>query len=201
MTVRSALGVWRWRRNPLRRGTDLVEAWLALAALLLIGCAAPAAGWVAGSRVDAALTASVREQRAHRHLARAAVVRVLPRGPGESDAGAAGREARRRVVARWTAPDGGVRTGTLPVLPGVRPGDRVPVWTDDLGRQTSRPMAAATAVTRAVLAGVGAAAGVAALVEAARRLVLWRLVRRRHAGWDLAWERAGQDWGRAGAGS
>ncbi|CAM5432351.1 putative protein OS=Streptomyces antimycoticus OX=68175 GN=SANT12839_015160 PE=4 SV=1 [Streptomyces antimycoticus] len=52
-----------------------------------------------------------------------------------------------------------------------------------------------------MLAGIGAAGATAVLVDGARRLVVWQLMRRRYAQWDLAWERAGQDWGRADADS
>ena len=31
--MRAISGLWRWRDNPLRRATDLAEAWLALAVL------------------------------------------------------------------------------------------------------------------------------------------------------------------------
>jgi hypothetical protein len=41
----------------------------------------------------------------------------------------------------------------------------------------------------------------AGLVECGRRLVLWRMVRRRYARLDRAWEQAGPDWGLTGAGS
>jgi hypothetical protein len=42
-------GLWRWRRNPLRRATDLVEAWLALVVLLLVLVAAPVIGSLVGA--------------------------------------------------------------------------------------------------------------------------------------------------------
>ena len=41
-TVRSLIGLWRWRHNPLRRTTDLVEAWLARWLDSLAAVAAPA---------------------------------------------------------------------------------------------------------------------------------------------------------------
>lgn len=52
-----------------------------------------------------------------------------------------------------------------------------------------------------MLAGIGAALLAAGLVEGGRRLAVWRMVRRRYARWDQAWERAGPDWGKAGTGS
>ncbi|MFJ6947749.1 hypothetical protein ACISU4_24405, partial [Streptomyces wuyuanensis] len=72
--MRAVSGLWRWRHNPLRRTTDLVEAWLAVAAALLLVLAVPAAGWGLGGLADEALAESVREQSAER---RPAVARVL----------------------------------------------------------------------------------------------------------------------------
>jgi hypothetical protein len=75
------------------------------------------------------------------------------------------------------------------------------VWTDERGRLVARPLDSASAATHAVLAGLGAALLTAAAVEGGRRLALRRMVRRRYARWDQAWERAGPDWGRTGTGS
>ncbi|GAA3901711.1 hypothetical protein GCM10023084_62730 [Streptomyces lacrimifluminis] len=35
--------LWRWRRNPLRRRTDLAQAWITLALFLTVPAATPAA--------------------------------------------------------------------------------------------------------------------------------------------------------------
>lgn len=195
-------GLWRWRRNPLRRKTDLAEAYAALVAAVLIVLAAPAAGWAAGSLAHGALKRTAQEQRAERHLVEATVVEVLPQPPIDSDPEtASARDAHHRVHARWTGPDGSRHEGTLGTHPGADAGESFRIWTDDQGRLTSRPLDSATTATHAVLAGIGAGAATAGLVDGARRLVVWRLVRRRYAQWDIAWERAGQDWGRADADS
>lgn len=36
--------LWRWRRNPLKRRSDIAEAWAALPVLLVLLIAAPTAG-------------------------------------------------------------------------------------------------------------------------------------------------------------
>ncbi|MFI2642347.1 hypothetical protein [Streptomyces sp. NPDC018610] len=196
-------GLWRWRHNPVRRTTDLVESWVALAALLLVLVAAPVAGSLVGSAAQDALQRSVRDQRQSRHLVRATVVaRADERTPRPDPEISSRRAARSRVVADWTAPDGTRRHG--PVTTGLkdpRPGDRFALWTDRRGRIVTRPLDSGTATAHAALAGLGTAMVTAGLVESIRRLVLWRLVRRRYACWDRAWERAGPDWGRAGADS
>jgi hypothetical protein len=50
--VQAISGLWRWRGNPLRRTTDLVESWVALAALLLCLVAAPVIGAFAGAATE-----------------------------------------------------------------------------------------------------------------------------------------------------
>ncbi|MFE6281147.1 hypothetical protein [Streptomyces sp. NPDC057877] len=200
--MRAIGGLWRWRHNPLRRTTDLVESWVALTALLLILIAAPLLGSLVGASTERALQRSVREQRESRHEVTATVVRKLTDSVLAADPETTARDPRSRVLADWTAPDGTSRHG--PVIARVErpePGDRFRIWTDGHGRAMTRPLDPATATTHAVLAGVGAALLTACLVEGARRLAVWRMVRRRHAALDRAWEQAGPDWGRTGAGS
>ncbi|MFI2368114.1 hypothetical protein [Streptomyces sp. NPDC018833] len=202
--MRAAAGIWRWRHNPLRRVTDLAEAWLALVAALALLTAGPVVGWITGTLTDEYLRHSVRIQRQQRH---AATATVLGPATGASPAAfdpesSATSEQRRTVVAQWSAPDGTRRTGTLTIgVPHARTGGTFPVWTDGSGRMVPRPMDPATARVHATLAGIGAAGAFGVLVECARRLLLWRLVRRRFADLDRAWAAVGPDWGRAGAGS
>ncbi|WP_282699870.1 hypothetical protein [Streptomyces sp. CC219B] len=200
--MRAISGLWRWRHNPLRRATDLAEAWLAVAALLAVLVAAPVAGAVVGGLAQDALQESVRQQRSSRHLVTATVLAELGRAPLDADPeAAAGREPRTRVQADWTAPDGTARSGAVTAaLDAPRPGDRFALWTDRQGRPAARPLDSATATTHAVLAGFGAALVSIGLVETVRRLIVWHMVRRRYARLEQAWLRVGPDWGRAGTG-
>ncbi|MFJ9711766.1 hypothetical protein [Streptomyces sp. NPDC101234] len=201
--MRAIRGLWRWRRNPLRRATDLVEAWVALAALLLTVVAAPLLGSLVGAAAQKALQESVRQQHHDRSLVTATVVRKLggPLVEPDPDATSA-HDTRSRVLADWTAPDGTHRHGpALTTLQSPHKGDHFGVWTDRHGLMTARPLDSATATTHAVLAGFGAALLTTVLVEGGRRMIVWRMVRRRYARWDQAWERAGPDWGKAGTGS
>ncbi|MFH8565546.1 hypothetical protein [Streptomyces sp. NPDC017988] len=201
--MRAIVGLWRWRHNPLRRGTDLVEAWVALAALVLIVVAAPVVGTLTAGLSRDALLASVREQREARHATIGTVVRKVPAPPLDPDPEtASARDAHSRVLARWAGPDGTDRSGVVAArLDAPRPGDHFRLWTDERGRVVGRPLDPVTATTHAALAGLGAATAGVALVEGARRLVLWRIVQGRYARLDQAWAKAGPDWGRAGTGS
>lgn len=202
--MRAAAGIWRWRHNPLRRATDLAEAWVALVAALLLVTAAPVVGWIAGTLADESLRQSVRIQRQQRHPTTATVLApATVAGPAAFDPGStAAREQRRAVSAEWTAPDGTRRTGRVTTgLWSPRKGATFTVWTDGSGRTVPRPMDPGTARAHAALAGIGAALAFGLLVECLRLIVLWRLVRRRFADLDRAWAAVGPDWGRAGAGS
>ncbi|WP_121751125.1 hypothetical protein [Streptomyces sp. E2N166] len=201
--MRAISGLWRWRHNPLCRATDLAEAWVALTGLLLILCVAPLAGARVGGAAQDAMQRSVRDQHESRHRVTATVVRSLKRPPvalGPDGTSAGG--LRSRVLAAWTAPDGSRHEA--PVMASIddpETGDRFAVWTDGRGRTVARPLDSATATTHAVLAGFGATVVAAALIEAGRRIVVWRMVRRRYARWEREWDRVGPDWGRTGAGS
>ncbi|MFF1556616.1 hypothetical protein [Streptomyces sp. NPDC058279] len=202
----TAVGVWRWRRNPLRRRTDLFEAWLALAAAVCVLVLAPAIGWFAGTRVDDTLQQAVREQRQERYLVPAVVLR--PAQSTLADGVTADRSAgpqtpqRTRILASWTAPDGTSHQGTVPAAEEPpRPGDRFRIWTDTSGRLVGQPLASSAAAFHSVMAGLAAALGVAALVETIRRLIVRRLMHRRYIRLDRAWAAVGPDWGRTGAGS
>ncbi|MER6082135.1 hypothetical protein [Streptomyces sp. NPDC001833] len=201
--MRAIRGLWRWRRNPLRRATDLAEAWVALAALVLIVVAAPLLGSFVGAAAQDSLQRSVRQQQHDRHLVLATVVRKLGGAPVEPDPDATSvHDTRSRVLADWTAPDGTRQEGpVLTTIKSPHKGDHFDVWTDRQGVVTARPLDTATATTHAVLAGFGAALLAAGLVEGGRRTIVWRMVRRRYARWDQAWDRAGPDWGKAGTGS
>ncbi|WP_369167007.1 hypothetical protein AB5J49_03610 [Streptomyces sp. R28] len=201
--MRAISGLWRWRHNPLRRATDLAEAWVALGALLLILVVTPFVGALAGGTAQGVLQKSVREQRASRHLVTATVIRKLEGSSLDADPEVTtGRDLRTRVVAGWTAPDGSVHQGSVMAsLDTPQPGERFTMWTDQQARPVARPLDPATAATHAVLAGFGAALLAVGLVEGIRRLVVWRMVRRRYARWDQAWDKAGPDWGRTGTGS
>ncbi|MDI5972073.1 hypothetical protein POF50_022500 [Streptomyces sp. SL13] len=199
--MRSIPGNWRWRPNPLRRRSDLVEAWAGLAAVAITVVGAPAAGIAAGRAVDTTLRHAAATQRAQRHEVRAVVLPAArPRSgtiaPQSSDGQATSHTAR----ISWKGSDGKPHQALVTIVGRHTAGTTLPVWIDRDERPVDPPLDTATATSNAVAAGVGAAAALAALVMAARNLLGWRLLRRRLADWERAWSRIGQDWGRAGAG-
>lgn len=201
--MRTAIGLWRWRHNPLRRTTDVIEAWVALTAAVLLCLAVPAAGVAAGLAANTSLQRSVRAQYEERVPTVARVVRLAEEGVGRRADEAAGEQRLRpAVVADWTAPDGSRHTGTVNTSRQyAHPGGSFPLWTDRAGRPVTPPMHPETARAHALVAGLTVALLAGLVVESARRLVVLRLVQRRYARLDRAWAQAGPDWGRTGTGS
>ncbi|MET8449717.1 hypothetical protein [Streptomyces sp. NPDC005209] len=179
--------LWRWRTNPLRRHDDVVEAWTVLVvwAVVLLG------GAVAGLVTAQATEAAFARQRAERHPVRA----VLLADASGSAAASRRAEERSPASARWTAPDGTVRTGEARVDGDLKAGTEVRVRQDDTGGLVPEPAGRRQAAVEAGLAGTGAACALAGAALAAGTVARRRLDRRRLDGWDREWDRIGPRWG------
>ncbi|WUB77613.1 hypothetical protein OG734_44075 [Streptomyces sp. NBC_00576] len=184
---------WRWRRNPLRRRSDVVEAWtvLVLAVALFVG--APLAGVLAARWTYDEARATATAQRAERHLVHAVAV-------AGADAGAppalAGRQYLYRVRVLWTEPGAGARTATAHVPAGTRRGDAVDLWLDAHGRTVAPPPGAAAVRQHTAAVGICAAGVAAGVVLLARTALRRTVVQRRLGEWERAWARTGPEWTR-----
>ncbi|HZF88428.1 DUF3592 domain-containing protein [Streptomyces sp.] len=184
---------WRWRRNPLRRRSDVVEAWtvLVVAVLLVVGAPLAGAGAAWWAHQDARATAA--EQRAERHRVRAEVV---DHGPDSMSALQGGRAYAYRATVRWTDPGAGVRTAVARVPAGTERGERVDVWFDGRGRTVPAPPDDSVIWQHSLAMG-GCAAGVTAgTVLLGHTLVRRAALRRRLAEWDREWARTEPQWTR-----
>ncbi|MEV0692409.1 hypothetical protein [Streptomyces sp. NPDC050388] len=181
---------WRWRKNPLRRRSDLIEAWLLLATLVLALLAGAFAGLAAAGAVDGSLAG----RRAQAHTVQATLVgdaaRALPTPVAEDGDGSGHVWAK----VRWTAPDGTVRTGRAEAVPGSKAGSVVTVWTDGEGRLVSEPTGGADAQFQIVMAGLTVAAAGGGLVLLGGRLVQRRIQRRRAVAWEAEWRLVEPTW-------
>ncbi|MET9812305.1 MULTISPECIES: hypothetical protein [unclassified Streptomyces] len=182
--------LWRWRRNPLKRRADRVEAWVVLGVGLLTVCAGLLAGTAVSRSVEDGLA---RERDEWRPL----VARLAERAPGTAS-GNRGASRADQVWAEvvWTAADGSPHSGQVRVPAGSAAGSPVTVWTDPEGRQVTRPVTESQARVRAWLIGTVAAACAATVPLLAGRAVRGRLERRRIDQWDAEWSRFGPMWGR-----
>jgi hypothetical protein len=179
--------------NPLRRRSDVIEAWLLpvwiAAFLVLCPLVAGAAGlWV---RSDAA---GARHAELSWHRVPAVLLQAAA-GPEMSDNG-----ANTWVVwtpARWSA-DGRERVGSVPVPAKTRAGSTVTIWLDRAGKVRVPPATAAQVRDRVIVVTLAALAGLAVFL--AGMLVLARRIldRRRLAGWESAWLTVGPTWSRQG---
>ncbi|MFF4603239.1 hypothetical protein ACFY12_10885 [Streptomyces sp. NPDC001339] len=170
-----------WRHDLLRRGTDVAQSWMALAAGLLIAVAAPTAGVLAGQAVD---TAS-QQQRADWHAVTAVVTKEPPARAGRDARDGTG--GRVHATVRWTASDHTVRTGETTVAPGAHAGDRTTVWLDEHGALLRDPSTPADILVRSVVAGTLAASGTGLLVFGTDRAGVLLLNRKRYAQWEKEW--------------
>ncbi|MEU5275692.1 hypothetical protein AB0G87_04645 [Streptomyces asoensis] len=181
--------LWRWRRNPLKRRADMVEAWVVLGVWALTALVGSLAGWMTAGAVEGGLA---RERVEWRPL----MARLTERAPGK--AAASGTSSGDQVWAKvgWTGPDGSSHNGQVRVGPGSASGTPVMVWTDPQGRLVTKPATAAQAGLRASLVGGLAGVGAATLPFVGGRVLLGRMERRRVEQWDTDWARFDALWGR-----
>lgn len=180
---------WRWRRNPLRRRSDRVEAWTVLAAGVLLAAAAPAVGVAAGAGVESAALAQSRGW----HRTSAVLTQEAPATSGSVYADSAGYPVRATV--RWTATDGSTRTGKALVQPGSQAGTRTVIWLDRHGALKDKPATHSEAVAQGVVLGSLAATGTGLLVLGGLWTVRFRLDAARDTEWEREWAAIDPHWG------
>ncbi|WDF36008.1 hypothetical protein PBV52_04000 [Streptomyces sp. T12] len=181
--------LWRWRRNPLKRRADAVEAWVLLAAWALTVLAGVLAGLTAAGTVEQGMA---RERVEWRPV----VALLTEKAPGTTES-RSGTSSGASVWAkvRWSARDGSAHTGQARVRPGSGVGTPVTVWTDPQGRLVTQPATPSEARLRAALVGglAGMCAGSVPFI--AGRALRSRLESRRIDQWGYEWARFGPLWG------
>ncbi|MGW2559403.1 Rv1733c family protein [Streptomyces sp. NPDC001514] len=185
---------WRWRRNALRRRSDAVEAWTALALGTTLFLGGPAAALAAGWSVYTQDRATAAEQAASRERVRAVLLQDAP-PPIPSAEGIVNVE-KYQVAVRWTARDGGTEVGVAPVSAGSKRGERTDVWLDAQGRVAASPKGDADVWLETFAAGSGAAACTALVVAGLRMAVRRAADRHRMAEWERDWSRTEPEWSR-----
>jgi hypothetical protein len=178
-------------RNPLRRRTDRIEAWLRVVLTAVVLTCAPFVVWWSGSSAyDQAAAAA--DWHGNRLVPVQAVLLQDADHPTQTYDG----NGTSPVQARWTAPNGVVRTG--PVVPPAmapkvaRAGTTILILTDEDGspvhRTAPNPSASATGV------GLASAALIAAVYAAVLLAVRRLLDRRRMADWQDGWRHVEPRW-------
>lgn len=179
--------LWRWRRSPLRRRSDLVEAWVVLCAWVFALVGALVGGLVAAD----AVTRSAEQQRAQSRKVTAVLVEETE-DPGPS------RVTADHLVwgtVRWTGPDGATHTDDARVPPDSRAGTKVDVWTDRHGVVVNEPLSGTEILLHSIAGGVLAAGAAGGAVLGCAWTVRMGLERRRMEQWAAEWERMDTPWG------
>ncbi|MHC5702397.1 Rv1733c family protein [Streptomyces tirandamycinicus] len=73
--------LWQWRRNPLRRRSDLAQAWIALGRILAVLATTPAAMFLVGDGAHRHFQQTARHEASTRHETPAVLVHNAPRHP------------------------------------------------------------------------------------------------------------------------
>jgi hypothetical protein len=170
-------------RNLLRRRTDRVEAWLRLAlAVAAVVCGPVLVSWVGAAAYGSTLAAAERDRE---HLFPVDAVLM------EDTVGLAYVQGEDgvwpvSVMARWTAPNGGQRTGQVITESAGAAGAVVVIWTDVRGNVVDRANSPSPSGA-ALGAGIVTALGIAAIHASILLVVRRSLNRRRMASWELEW--------------
>ncbi|MFF7929753.1 hypothetical protein [Streptomyces sp. NPDC007940] len=179
--------LWRWRRNPLRRRADVLEAWVVLGAWLLT--------MVAGVLAGLGVCRAVEHQMARERVEwRPVVAHLSQRAPGTADPGTSSGERVWGEVA-WIGADGSAHTGQVRVDPGSTQGTAVTVWTDARGRLMTQPATEGQAEIRGAMIGGLVGISTAAVPFVGGRVLRGRMERRRLERWDTDWAHFGPLWG------
>ncbi|MGW1892515.1 Rv1733c family protein [Streptomyces sp. NPDC002004] len=181
---------WRWRRNPLRSRSYLVEAWANLLIALAVLVGMPTAAFVAGSAAYDHARAQAVMERATRRPVQAEVVARVPQFAYAKETD----PAKVVVTVRWKDSTGTPRTGTVSARRGTTRGDGVRIWLDERGRIASAPMGGQEITTRACCAGSEAAVLVALGAVSLHVAVRSTMQRRRLACWEREWRQVGPQW-------
>ena len=183
----SRVRLYRPDRNPLRRGSDRIEA-LFVVLFLLMFTAGLVLAPIFGRQV---YENGLRAERAGRWV----TARLLEDAPRPALAPYSGQTAPRAEVT-WTGPGGRPEIATVPVSPGAKAGSTTRLWVDGSGRVTPAPPRREERVAQAIAVGLTTVLLSSGLALAGYALVRVVLDRRRLAAWGAEWLVAEREWRR-----
>jgi len=178
-------------RNPLRRGTDRVEAALRLVMILLAVVAVPAAAVAAGLWADHYALHRAQVQRTVNHQVTAVLLENAP-ATGVQDPYTSVRTTW--VAARWQPPGQPPRTGEVLAQAGASKGSTVRTWIDPSGAVTEPPPDHRIVVGDVWLAVMATCLVSWLVLLAAGVLVRRGLDHRRLRAWEAEWRASGPLW-------
>lgn len=172
-------------RNPLRRSSDRVETVVLTLLVIAFLAAAPFIALASGSWAFARAHQAQVEQQASSYRVSALVLKV------EAPSGA---YVDPSAQARWTAHDGKVVTGEIPVPFGTMVGATEQLWTTTDGQLTDPPLRDSQVTGQAYAAEAVGVGALAVLLTTAGLVTHWRLNKRRMAAWETEWRTTGPRW-------
>jgi hypothetical protein len=178
-------------RNPLRRGTDRIEAALRLVMIIMLVAAVPAAAVDVGQRADHAALNRAHAQQTANHLVNAVLLEQAPT-TGIPDPYTSVQTTW--VLARWQPPGSPSRTGEVLATAGARKGSTVRTWITPSGEVTGPPLDHRDIVGDALIAAVATCLGSWLVLLASAALARRALDRRRLNAWDAEWRASGPLW-------
>jgi len=174
-------------RNPLRRGTDRIEAALRLVMLIMLVAVVPAAAVVAGQQADHAALNRAHAQQAADHLVNAVLLEQAP-VTGAPDPYTSVQTTW--VLARWQPPGLAPRTGEVLAPAGAHKGSTVRTWINASGAVTDPPLDHRNIVGDVCIAVIATCLVSWLVLLTSSMLARRALDRRRLSAWDAEW-RAG----------
>jgi hypothetical protein len=178
-------------RNPLRRGTDRVEAALRLVMIILAVVAVPAAAFAAGRWTDHYVRHQAQLQQAVDHQVAAVLLRDAP-ATGVPDPYTSVETTW--VPARWQPSGQPPRTGEVLAVAGARKGSTVQTWIDPSGAVTDPPLDHRVIAGDVWLAVMATLLVSEVLLLAAGVLARRMFDRQRLRAWEAEWRTSGPLW-------
>jgi hypothetical protein len=175
-------------RNELRRTSDRIEAWSALALIIAF---VPLAVLSAACAVSLVRESAVTAQRAGTlRQVTAVLLHAVPAGDPAVPGSAA-----FYAPARWTVA-GSTHVGDVQAIPGSPAGTAIRIWVDAAGTVEQPPPTPGQITDEVVLALIAAPVGVALALWLAWYAMKCLLNRRRLASWAQEWSSLGPSWKR-----
>src|SRR5271169_302089 len=179
-------------RNPLRRGTDRLEAALRLVMMIMLVTAVPAAAVFAGQQADHVALNRAHAQQAADHLVSAVLLEQAP-ATGTPDPYTSVQTTW--VLARWQPPGLPPRTGEVLAPVGAPKGSTVRTWINPSGAVTDPPLNHRDIAGDVCIAVVATCLVSWLVLLASGALARRMLDRRRLNAWDAEWRGSGPPWG------
>src|SRR3954453_2987659 len=178
-------------RNPLRRGTDRVEAALRLVLIIFLVVVISAAAVTAGRWADHKAVHQAQAEQAADHVVTAVLLRNAP-ASGPPDPYTSVQTAW--ALARWQPPGQPPRTGEVLAVAGARTGSTVRIWIGPSGAITDPPLKHRVIAGDVCLAVMATCLLSWLALLAASRAPRRALDRRRFSAWDAEWRATGPQW-------